>query len=385
MLAGTVIVGLFQKVPPKEFIHSVLNVLSIPQNYQLVLAVAIISIMAKLLQKNSILENMVTSLSQLVGNLKITIVILPALVGAIPFTGGAIISAPLVNTVGEQLRISPKLRCTINLYFRHGWYFIAPYRPALILAAGLASIELGELIRIQAPLVIFSFLIGYWFLLEGVDGNNRNENIDTMNRWQLTKRFLWLSSPLTIPFLLFISIKNISTVMAFIPGLIIAIFISRKGLKLTKFYKYVNWSLIASTGAIIVFSATIRQMPGLSSLMGYIANTGIPLILVVLLLPMLAGFSLGNGVAAIGITFPLLMEVLPVGPERLGYIMLMSVGVFSGYFASPIHLCQLLTNEYFKVQLMDVYKEYAFPLLALIIFSIIWFFCYIKIIVPLTF
>jgi hypothetical protein len=51
----------------------------------------------------------------------------------------------------------------------------------------------------------------------------------------------------------------------------------------------------------------------------------------------------------------------------LAYVMLAMVCGFAGVLLSPLHLCLLLSNEYFKTNLLSVYKYLWWPCIALII------------------
>ena len=53
--------------------------------------------------------------------------------------------------------------------------------------------------------------------------------------------------------------------------------------------------------------------------------------------------------------------------HMLAYIMLAMVCGFAGVLLSPLHLCLVLSNEYFQTRLSSVYKYLWFPCIALIL------------------
>jgi hypothetical protein len=61
------------------------------------------------------------------------------------------------------------------------------------------------------------------------------------------------------------------------------------------------------------------------------------------------------------------------GRFLLAYLMLALVSGFAGVLVSPLHLCLLLSNQYFKTILLPVYRLMRFPILTLIGFGMLYF------------
>ena len=103
----------------------------------------------------------------------------------------------------------------------------------------------------------------------------------------------------------------------------------------------------------------------------------IPLLIIVAFLPFVVGLVCGIGIAFVGSTFPILIPMIhSVGESQfmLAYIMLAMVCGFAGVLLSPLHLCLILSNDYFKTQLTSVYKHLWLPCAALILsaFGYFW-------------
>lgn len=67
----------------------------------------------------------------------------------------------------------------------------------------------------------------------------------------------------------------------------------------------------------------------------------------------------GLTIAFVGTTFPILISLLRILNETqymLPYMMLALVSGFVGVLLSPLHLCLLLSNEYFQTPLTPVYR-----------------------------
>jgi hypothetical protein len=57
----------------------------------------------------------------------------------------------------------------------------------------------------------------------------------------------------------------------------------------------------------------------------------------------------------------------------LPYLMLALASGFVGVLVSPLHLCFLLSNEYFKTELLPVYRHMRVPLGALLVAAVVYF------------
>jgi hypothetical protein len=78
----------------------------------------------------------------------------------------------------------------------------------------------------------------------------------------------------------------------------------------------------------------------------------------------------GIAIAFVGGTFPILIPMIHSMGETqymLAYMMLAMVCGFAGVLLSPLHLCLVLSNEYFKTGLSSVYRYLWLPCLALVL------------------
>jgi hypothetical protein len=93
-------------------------------------------------------------------------------------------------------------------------------------------------------------------------------------------------------------------------------------------------------------------------------------------LPFITGLLTGITLAYVGITFPILSTYLIAanGHVNLSFEMVAYVSGFLGVLLSPVHLCLLLTNEYFKSDLKLVYKYLIKSGIVLTIFIFVIYF-----------
>ena len=95
----------------------------------------------------------------------------------------------------------------------------------------------------------------------------------------------------------------------------------------------------------------------------------------VLFLPFLIGGATGISIAFVGAAFPILISIIHAMGEdhlMLPYMLLAYTGGFIGVMLSPLHLCFILSNTYFKIKMPAVYSLLWKPCLILIGCS----FCY---------
>ena len=87
-------------------------------------------------------------------NRRLLYVGLPALVGLLPMPGGALFSAPLVDSVDSEKGIGGTLKAAVNYWFRHIWEYWWPLYPGVILAIRYSGLPFELFLIIQAPFTL---------------------------------------------------------------------------------------------------------------------------------------------------------------------------------------------------------------------------------------
>ena len=96
-------------------------------------------------------------------------------------------------------------------------------------------------------------------------------------------------------------------------------------------------------------SGSVRNLSAL-----FVEN-GISILPVVCLLPFITGLLTGLTVGFVGSTFPLVISI--AGGAPLAVMSLAFASGFIGVLLSPVHLCLVLTREYFKADMWGVYRK----------------------------
>jgi hypothetical protein len=88
-------------------------------------------------------------------------------------------------------------------------------------------------------------------------------------------------------------------------------------------------------------------------------------------IPFFIAISTGVSSAAIGIGLPILFPIIVQGEANLYYAMLAFTGNFMGVMISPMHLCLVVTKNYFKADMGEIYKTLILPLIIVTLSALI--------------
>ena len=91
-----------------------------------------------------------------------------------------------------------------------------------------------------------------------------------------------------------------------------------------------------------------------------LASSGIPPALLIMLLPFISGFATGIAVGFVGASFPIIISILGKDPmlrELLAAVVLAYASGHVGQLLSPVHVCNIVTNKYFKTDLIKATSQ----------------------------
>ena len=130
---------------------------------------------------------------------------------------------------------------------------------------------------------------------------------------------------------------------------------------------------------IMIFKGVMTKTSAVESIRNELFTFHIPSLLVVLIMPFLAGMITGVAIGFVGTTFPLIIPLFPQD-NSLGYVIYAAMAYTFGHMGqmlSPIHICFLVTKDYFKANLWKSYR-YILPPVLTILSAIIGFFLITK-------
>jgi hypothetical protein len=130
-------------------------------------------------------------------------------------------------------------------------------------------------------------------------------------------------------------------------------------------------SIVFLIAGILIFKEMLQVSGVVQWLPGYLHSAGIPDLLVVICLTSFVGFATGISQAYIGATFPLLIGIIGLGAAvKPGMLILAYISGFVGLMISPVHLCFILTVDYYKANLLKVWRRIILPELVILAVAI---------------
>jgi hypothetical protein len=125
---------------------------------------------------------------------------------------------------------------------------------------------------------------------------------------------------------------------------------------------------ILSFQKIIELTGIVKSIPNLAVVYNF------PPELIIFLVCFTIGMLTGTMSAYIGLGYSILANYLYHPTINASYIFIAFFSGYSGFIFSPSHLCLILTNQYFKSDLIAVYKRMIPPFVVVTILVIILYY-----------
>jgi integral membrane protein (TIGR00529 family) len=359
-----------------------------PKTLSLAVIVSLILILSSSMEEGGQMKRLLFNFKGLVSSSRLNLAIFPALIGLLPMPGGAVFSAPMVKELGHSTSFGPDRLSYINYWYRHIWEYWWPLYPGVLLTTTLADINVWAFVAMMCPLTIVAIICGYLPIRKE---HNTLHQYNT-DRHPPLKPFLRELSPILIvicigmPLGILLSYAFPTCTISKELGLCFALILGTfwtwhiNGLDRGLISKIMTdphlLSMIYLVLSILVFKGMMEDSHAVKAISRELSHLHVPLILVTVILPFLVGGVVGITIAFVGSTFPILILLISTfgeTPFMLAYIMLAITSGFIGVLLSPLHLCLLLSNQYFGTTLNAVYRHLWLPCFCLLISGIIYF------------
>ena len=389
MLIAAAFLGLIFGVAPRGMASALVRGAVSPSTLNLVLALAIIMLLEGLLRRTGTLQRMVSSLSALTGDTRVSMAVLPALIGFLPSAGGAVFSAPLVEEIARDTGYSAERKSFINYWYRHVWEYILPIYPSVILASEVLRVRLGELVVPQIPLSLAMILAGAPLvarkLASAATAGARSDSVGTPSaiggiqstgvpgfpraagrKWEHARDLAAGLSPILVVLVLTLGFKldiSLSVGAVFLACLVVFRYRPAQVVELAR-ESFSVMTLFLVLG-VMIFKEMLAETGVARTLPALLESVGLAPAVMVFLLPFTVSLMTGLASAAVGITYPIIAGIVNPGVPDPGLIALMGAGMVGGTMLSPVHLCLALTVQYFKADLTRVYRMLYLPQAAI--------------------
>jgi integral membrane protein (TIGR00529 family) len=329
-----------------------------PVTLTLVFASFFIMFLSQLYKETGLVNVLTRSLGGFIKNSKVTVSLLPAVIGLLPVAGGALMSAPMVEAEADKLGLDASKKTYINIWFRHAILPVYPVSQFLVLTAALTETGIDALIVRQALVVAVMIIVGYFMGLRKTRNIKHADSEAKSNPKANLKELLYSFSPLIITIILAAAL-NVNIAIATLAGVITILAITRtEAAALKKVLKNrAVWEVtLAAFGALLLRNVTLAS--GASEILGSaLANSNLNEITVLSVVPAVLGFLLGSPSGAVALSVPILAETVTFIPKNAS---LLYISAYLGYLSAPTHLCLVFTAQYFRTSISKSYR-YLIP------------------------
>ncbi len=362
IFAGSLIVSLLilpLNRTPELMLQNLLNL----QTLRLLAIIACALTLSRLMETQGLLAKLADTIERI--GPKLAMHLVPAVIGLVPMPAGALVSATALKNLANRIGLTPEQATFINYWFRHIWECSLPVYPAIITASVVLAVPLPFMIKTLFPtslLLVATGSVSSYRILKLKKPQGTLEEASG----SIARNLLKAAWPVFL--LVLLVLLGLDAALAFLLSLSLLILQQRaKWPELEKALKYgLDPKMMFLLYAVMLYKAAIESSGAAYALFSDMQGIGMPTLLILLALPLLIGFATGLSLGFVGITFPLLVPFIASGSAVNSYALFLAYasGVI-GYLLSPLHLCLILSAEYFQAKLAKVYKYLLPPILAI--------------------
>ena len=398
LFLGGLALGFWSGMVPAAVVSSVLRSVSQWETVYLLIVIILILVISRLMETSGHLQRIVYAFVLVVKDRRAVSALVPALIGVFPVPGGALFSAPLVQKAVGELELPGERKAVINYWFRHVWEYWWPLYPGLILAVSLLGVPVWRVMLVQFPLAVFCVVAGTVFLLRPVKERGRRKGPPLA--FESFTTLLWE----IVPILLVVGVIALSTLslrqlqgagvaielpreIPVLLGLLLGILWVIKVNKITAaaaagcFFDRRLLKFIFLVLAVMIFKGVLEASGIVGTIKEELVAYRIPTLLIVAILPLVSGLVTGIAIGFVGASFPVILPLLGDIPPLalLAYAALAYSFGYMGMMLSPVHLCFVVSKDYFKAGFPSSYRLLIKPVILVLFLSMFYAFLLIKI------
>lgn len=356
MLFGSAIVIFAAGIKPYDGLIYAFHGLVSYKTIELIIILFLIMMIENIMRTSGMIKTMVENLKMLVGSKRLAAALMPTVMGLLPSPGGARFSCPMVE---EALSDSAgdEEKAFINYWFRHIWLDGFILYPGVILASSLLDVSVLTFFLYVLPFILLTGIIGaiFAFILNRKHFKNSNKiQITKTSKKSYAINFTKSVFPVVALISIYIILLPITALSLEISAL--AVIIGLLIYKKYDFKKIVKTAkeafpikLVIIILGVMVFKQVLSESGLIVQMSNFFAAYGIPSKALYLILPFLGAISSGITVSYVSITFPILIHLGMA--DNLWFAALAFTAGSIGGMVTPLHLCAVMTADYFKVSL----------------------------------
>ncbi len=361
-LAGSILA--LTNLSLSEYKISVIGTITDPSIIMLAIALGIIPFIGAIMNESGMLKEMIDNLKM---SRRVFMAFAPSFMGLLPVPGGALLSAPMLE-YGKG-KVNDVDISVINIWFRHLLILIYPLS-SLLVCTKMANVEIYSTVFYLIPGFILMLILGYLFFLKKISGDlSTNKNRDL-------KKIIFPTTIILSAPLLHILLLNIFQPKDPESVLLIAVSFT---FFLLIFWGKVTFPIIKKSWITIKpwkFSLLLMMMFYFihifqrTQIVQEVANLTYPMYVLIIPITFIFSFLTGRIQTAVALILPIFFAKYGQGSMTPQIFAIFYFSMFIGYIISPLHVCLLVTIEYFNVSMKDFYRRiYPVILICFIVVS----------------
>ncbi len=394
IVVGAVVIGALFGMGPGDIAHAMLAGVVRPGTIALSVIIAVLIALSEIMRASGQLERIVSVAKAFLRRPAVAMAALPALIGLLPMPGGALFSAPMVGSAADGAKVSGARLSAINYYFRHIWECWWPLYPGMILAVSITKLDFLSFIRFQFPLSVIMVACGLLILRKThpdlhiaapapPKGTKRKLLKETSSIWLIVavwgvvKLLLWTflycpPHPQPGEPLLTGADAVLAAVHGYVPiglGMLVSLFWTIRlnhlgGAAIRKAFSDKRvYTMALLVFSVMVFEHMLSRTDATGGISRELSEKDVPVLVVIAILPFIAGMVTGIAAGFVGTSFPIVMGLIPQAGPIPAYIALAFFFGHMGQMLSPMHLCLILSNRHFETGFGPVYRIITPPII----------------------
>ncbi|MEZ7890343.1 MAG: DUF401 family protein [Candidatus Wallbacteria bacterium] len=369
---GAICLGFMFGMQPYAVFYAVVSATFSYKTIELLLVLYGIAVFEYTLRVSGMLSRLIVSLKKIFKDDRFVLALLPAFLGFLPAPGGALFSAPLVDEAAKNVNISQEDKSFINYWYRHIWETTFPLFPGLILLTYLADIPLSILARATFPIILINIASGIYVVFS--KKLELKESIPAGESYKFNHKAIGELFKNLFPILIIIAgtlFFKINIIILII-GAILWTFV-QAGIKTTAEIKKILVETLYSQNlmlivAIMIFSKMLEDSGAAPQIPKTFIEWNVPYFFIYMLMPLTLGFFTGINQAFVGMCVPILKQFAG-GTLGVNQTAFLYISGCAGVMLSPVHLCLILTLNYFKANIWKFYRMLLVPVLGMLAYA----------------
>lgn len=356
MLAGAAILFILSEPTLAKLANAALRTATNHSTWEILFALYFVMCLEYQFRTGGIIDGLMDTARSLLRSDRVLLAMMPAFLGFLPSLGGAIFSAPLVESASKPYSLSAETKTAINYWFRHIWEYTNPIFTGMLLASQISGLSLNALISHMAWLTVLSASIGWLLFISPLKKNQLSGNTGIVSDSGSTSyHFLLLATaPIIANFILVVFLKMPASIsMALVVGAMILVLRQSltdiRAMLLHALDSKLLWGIVG----ILFFQQILQQSGAINEIALLLNAVAIPPTVVIGIIAFVAGLLTGTSQGFVAIAFPF---IAVMAPGDLTLAMISFVMGTAGQMLSPAHMCLLVTLDYFNADFLKTLR-----------------------------